>query len=368
MIESRPTLVLVVEDERDLRLNLEDILQFNGFEAIAAENGLEGYKRAVEFEPDIIISDVRMPEMDGLELLKKLQDNPITRTIPFVFLTAKVESEDIRTGMALGADDYITKPFKIDDVINTINSRLLKKQAQHELIGDFKNTVVRNASHNLRTPLVSIIGFADILLSDFDQMSKQEILNFILKIKRSGELLKDDIDKFMLYSEYVAGSDNHVDLSEVFVADSKKIISRLLKKCMEYNREKDLIIDINDIKTNIKPELLSFILSELVDNALKNSIEGTPIKISVECKDGYNVFKVTDYGTGINTSKIENMSSFTLQNFSKKNTYGLGLSLTIIKKIVKLYNGNIDITSQKDKETSVEINIPFVSNINSKAV
>ena len=367
MNDSKTILVLVVEDEKDLRLNLEDILQFNGYEAISAENGLEGYKRAVEFEPDIIISDIRMPEMDGLELLKKLQDNPITRTIPFIFLTAKVEIEDVRTGMALGADDYITKPFKIEDVISTINSRLLKREAQKEQIGDFKNNVVRNASHNLRTPLVSIIGFADILLSDFDQMSKEEILNFIIKIKRSGEVLKDDIDKFMLYSEYVASS-NSVDLTETYLADSNKIISKLLRKGLEYNREKDLEININEFKTNIKPELLIFVLNELVDNALKNSIEGTPIKISVECKDSYNIFKVTDYGTGINTSKVENINSFTLQNFSKKNTYGLGLSLTIIKKIVKLYNGNIDIISEKDKETTVKIILPFISKVNNKAV
>ncbi len=367
MKESKSILVLIVEDEKDLRLNLEDILQFNGFEVKSAENGLEGYKMAVEFEPDIIISDVRMPEMDGLELLKKLQDNPITKTIPFIFLTAKVESEDIRTGMALGADDYITKPFKIEDVINTINSRLLKKQAQIELIGDFKNTVVRNASHNLRTPLVSIIGFADILLGEYDQMNKQEILNFVLKIKRAGEVLKDDIDKFMLYSEYVAGSDSFVDLNEIYLANNKKIIAKLLRKGLEYNREKDLTIEINEFKTNVKPDLLEFMLNELVDNALKNSIEGTPIKISVECKDSCNVFKVTDYGAGINTSKVENVNSFTLQNFSKKNTYGLGLSLTIIKKIVKLYNGNIDIISEKDRETTIKIEIPFNIKINNKA-
>jgi signal transduction histidine kinase len=137
---------------------------------------------------------------------------------------------------------------------------------------------------------------------------------------------------------------------------------------MEYNREKDLIIDINDIKTNIKPELLSFILSELVDNALKNSIEGTPIKISVECKDGYNVFKVTDYGTGINTSKIENMSSFTLQNFSQKNTYGLGLSLTIIKKIVKLYNVILILRARRIRRLQLKLTSLLSYYNNSKAV
>lgn len=367
MESSKKISVLIVEDEKDLRLNLEDILQFNGFEVLAAENGLEGFKRAVEFEPDIIISDIRMPEMDGLELLKRLQANPVTRTIPFIFLTAKVESEDIRSGMALGADDYITKPFKIEDLLKTINSRLVKKSYQNETFDELKNNLVKNASHNLRTPLVSIIGFADILLNDFDNLSKEDIINSIIKIKRSGEILKDDIDKFMLFSEYIVDSEN-VDIFNTFTINENKIATKLFKKGLENNREKDLEINISEFKTNIKPELIDFMLSELLDNAIKNSIEGQPITISVECKDGYNIFKITDYGTGVNLSKVENINSFTLQNFSKKSNFDLGLSLTIIKKIIKLYKGKIDIYKEENNKSVIMVTFPFNDNLNTKAV
>lgn len=202
MIESRPTLVLVVEDERDLRLNLEDILQFNGFEAIAAENGLEGYKRAVEFEPDIIISDVRMPEMDGLELLKKLQDNPITRTIPFVFLTAKVESEDIRTGMALGADDYITKPFSVRELMARIKAVLRRSasEAEESTVYSFSDIVIDYDKHQVKKNNQKV----ELTLKEY------ELLDIL--VKNRGKVMKRDVllDKIWGY-EYV-GETRTVDV------------------------------------------------------------------------------------------------------------------------------------------------------------
>ncbi len=356
--------VLIVEDERDLRLNLEDILQYNGFETATAKDGLEGYQKVVEFEPDIIISDVRMPELDGFGLLKKLQENSKTKLIPFIFLTAKVENEDVRAGMALGADDYITKPFKIQDVLDTINTRLEKRKYQSEKITNFKEDFFHNTSHNFRTPLVSIIGFSEILLNDYYNLDDEEILNIIRKIKRAGESLKEDINKFLFYSQYVSEHEEEIAKNEIYDLNTFQINSLLLKKAIEYNREQDLQININPMQTNIKLELIEFMLVELVDNALKNSIEGTPIIVSMECKDGNNVFKVTDYGSGINLSKIKNINGFTLQNFSKNNKYCLGISLTIIQKIVKLYKGFINIISENENGTEVIVTVPFITDKN----
>lgn len=359
--------VLIVEDEKDLRLNLEDILQCNGFETATAKDGLEGYNRAIEFEPDIIISDIRMPELDGFELLKKLQENSKTKSIPFIFLTAKVENEDIRMGMVLGADDYITKPFKIQDVLDAINTRLQKHNFQKEKLINFKDDFCHNASHNLRTPLVSILGFSEILLNEYYNIDDEERLSTIRKIKRAGERLKEDVNKFLYYSQFISNNLENIEINEIYDIYADKINSLLLKKALEYNREKDLQININAFQTNIKSEILEFLLVELLDNALKNSIEGTPIIISMECKDGNNIFKITDYGSGVNLSKIKNLNGFTLQNFSKKNKYDLGISLTIIKKIVKLYKGLINIISIENSGTEVIITVPLVI-INNKAI
>jgi CRP-like cAMP-binding protein len=120
--------ILIIEDNRDVRENIEELLQLSGYHVITAENGKDGAAKALEILPDIILCDIMMPELDGFGVLKILSNNPQTMDIPFVFLTAKADKEDFRRGMGLGADDYITKPY--DDVVllNTIDMRLKKSE------------------------------------------------------------------------------------------------------------------------------------------------------------------------------------------------------------------------------------------------
>jgi diguanylate cyclase len=119
--------ILVIEDERVIRNNLLKLLSAEGFESIGAENGNQGLQLAQSEQPDLIICDILMPGLDGYEVLKALQQNPKTASIPFIFLTAKAERSDWRQGMNLGADDYLTKPFTRAELLAAITSRLQKK-------------------------------------------------------------------------------------------------------------------------------------------------------------------------------------------------------------------------------------------------
>jgi DNA-binding response OmpR family regulator len=118
----------VIEDEKLSRNNLIKILQAETFEPIGAENGAIGIQVAIEQEPDIIICDIMMPDMSGYEVLKVLRQEPSTVLIPFIFLTAKTERTDMRQGMNLGADDYLTKPFEIDELLEAIATRLKRQE------------------------------------------------------------------------------------------------------------------------------------------------------------------------------------------------------------------------------------------------
>jgi DNA-binding response OmpR family regulator len=120
--------ILVIEDETFSRKNLLKILKAEAFEAIGAENGKIGIEIAIEQEPDIIICDIMMPDMDGYEVLKVLRQEPNTILIPFIFLTAKTERADVRQGMNLGADDYLIKPFEIDELLEAIATRCKKQE------------------------------------------------------------------------------------------------------------------------------------------------------------------------------------------------------------------------------------------------
>lgn len=118
--------ILVIEDNTDVRENIEELLQLSGYKVFTAENGKVGTSKALEHIPDLILCDIMMPELDGFGVLRILSNHPSTMDIPFIFLTAKTEKEDFRRGMGLGADDYITKPYDDVQLLDTIEVRLKK--------------------------------------------------------------------------------------------------------------------------------------------------------------------------------------------------------------------------------------------------
>lgn len=127
---------LIVEDDIDLLENITEYLILNNFNVISTQNGKEAYKAIHSNPPDIIICDIAMPLMDGYELYKQLQKDPELSIIPFIFLTAKTDVKDIRKGMSLGVDDYISKPFEYSDLLDSIHSRLKKSQHLREVLNN----------------------------------------------------------------------------------------------------------------------------------------------------------------------------------------------------------------------------------------
>ncbi len=130
------TKILIIEDEPEMRRNLATILRLEGYQQLTADNGRRGVELALEEAPDLILCDVMMPELDGYGVLKALRESPATEATPFIFLTARGEKPDIRAGMNLGADDYLTKPVAKADLLNAIASRL--KRSVQTATPDFK--------------------------------------------------------------------------------------------------------------------------------------------------------------------------------------------------------------------------------------
>src|SRR5687767_5848890 len=134
--------ILVIEDEPEMRRNLLTILKLEKFIGLGAENGRAGVEMAKKEKPDMVLCDVMMPELDGYGVLEALRNDPALVTVPFIFLTAKGEKRDVRSGMNLGADDYLTKPVAKADLLSAIHARLARQaqQATAEFKPDFTSS------------------------------------------------------------------------------------------------------------------------------------------------------------------------------------------------------------------------------------
>lgn len=136
--------ILVIEDDRVIRENIIKILKFERFDAMGAENGMQGLSLAMSNLPDVILCDVIMPELNGYGVLMALRANPATATVPFVFLTGKADRAEMRQGMELGADDYLTKPFTKAELVGAIASRLKKQEA---FVEQYNNLQIQTNDH-----------------------------------------------------------------------------------------------------------------------------------------------------------------------------------------------------------------------------
>lgn len=189
--------ILLIEDEQILSNNLKIILEEEGYKVTQAFNGIEGLKQAHEKKPDLIISDIMMPGIDGYQLLEIISSDETINHIPFIFLTAKAEMENLRAGMRLGADDYLTKPIRAADLLTAIQVRLQK----HKVIANNRQKEqVKPSDSNKKAPADSVM----------------------LKIKGKIELINK---KDIIYAEALGQS------SKVYLADKRKIIvGKLLKQ------------------------------------------------------------------------------------------------------------------------------------------
>jgi len=181
------TKILVIEDEEFVRLNLVEMLEAEDYEAVAAQNGLIGAMYALDYIPDLIICDVMMPELDGYGVLSTLRQDPATATIPFIFLTAKADKGDIREGMELGADDYLTKPFSRNELLQSITARL-KKQA-----------AMRQQTSGSDSPSPEAVSGVKSL-----QLSPKELQRQVKALQQSSGLQEDLLPSYQEMSNFLA--------------------------------------------------------------------------------------------------------------------------------------------------------------------
>ena len=193
-------MILAVDDEPRMLENVRDILAGAGFRVITAVNGREALKCLEQDRPQLIISDINMPVMDGFALHGSIQRDDRFRCLPFIFLSGLDSPEDIRRGKSLGADDYLTKPFDAADLISAVQARLKRvadlRQASVRQLDHFRDSILSNLTHEFRTPITVMQSFTGLILDGYAG-NEADLHEFLDVIRVSGDRLARLVENFL---------------------------------------------------------------------------------------------------------------------------------------------------------------------------
>ncbi len=275
--------ILLIEDDTILRENTAELLELASYEVITAANGIIGVEQAKKHKPDIIVCDIMMPELDGYGVIETLSKLEVTKYIPFIFLSAKTERKDIRKGMEMGADDYLTKPFEEPELINAIESRLAKVTILKENHAKNTHTQIASNDDNLKT-LDHLKNYFTDHGEEIEYKSGETIYdegnnsNFVflvykgvVKTYRIDEQGKELItalhkgDDFFGFTSFT--HNNHYQETAASIEDASvfRLVKSTLKNVLDQNHTVtlDLIDHLNDNVSEIKDQLLQMAYSSV---------------------------------------------------------------------------------------------------------
>lgn len=355
--------ILIIEDETDLRESIIDFLEIEGFKCLEAADGIEGIELARRELPDMIICDIKMPGLNGHDVLKELRRDSRTSTIPFIFLTALLDKSDVRKGMDLGADDYLTKPFLTEDLLSAIKTRLNKTQEIKERFQELRQNITQKLPHELRTPLVSIIGYAQLLMDRYKENQDPAIIEYSKSIYDAGIRLNKMIQNFLVYTKLKFAS-NDSNFRVEFHAEPTLITNALITSiadsiAVKYHRKADLFVRGSDGVIKIALSEFKLILEEIIDNAFKFSVSENKVEISTKIQANDFVISVKDHGRGMTEEQINKIDAYVQFERDEFEQQGMGLGLTISQNLVEMYGGKLKIESNYKKFTEVTISFPL---------
>jgi len=357
------TKILVVDDDANLAQSISDIFEVMGYDVQTAHNGLDGWNLVQLEIPDIIVSDIQMPGMNGYELLQAIRNDQTTETMPFVFLTARSEREHLRQGMVLGADDFVSKPFSVKEIVESVEATLNKHQriyAKHEsTITSLRKNITYALPHELRTPLQSILGFAELMNMDYDHLSPDDIKMMSGMILKGGVRLQRTVENTLAYAQIemiATDPEKKRLLRNNILPDTVCVIEDSIATVAEkWNRTKDVQLQLENQVLRISAENLTRIIEEIVDNAFKFSDNGTPVVVkSINSTASFKIL-IYDKGRGMTADQIEHVGAYMQFERMLHEQQGSGLGLTIAKRLVELHKGALHIRSVPKQGTIVTI-------------
>ena len=359
--------ILVIEDEADVRDSIVDILNAENFIVDSAANGEEGVALIKEVRPDLVICDIMMPVLDGYGVLEQVRRQKSTRTLPFIFLTAKADRADLRTGMNLGADDYLTKPFTHDDLLGMIRARLGAKQIAEdktkEKLEDLRNSISTALPRELGGPLQEVIDLSLALEEAAETLTPDEVVSYAKAILHSAQQVARLNQNLMLAAKLQALTVNS-PVAKAFrqqmTSNAQGLIHTLATDIAAvYLRPDDLQITLSTAKVQMSETTLKKVCEELIDNAFKFSDAGQSVSVMASLQEDYYTLYIMDYGSGMTPEQIDHIGAYQQFGRDDETTEGIGLGLTIARRLVSLHGGELMIESIPGQQTVVRLLLPL---------
>lgn len=364
------TKIVIIEDESDIRQDMVEALMYEGFDVSGASDGEIGLQIIRETLPDLIISDIMMPKLDGYSVLEALRENIETAGIPIIFVTAKTSREEVRRGMELGVDDYLTKPFTTDELLSAVHTRLKRKEKLFEIseqkFADVKKQFAYTVAHELRTPITGMALAQELLTQQGENFSPQELREIIGTMSSSNRRMTHLVEQVTYFVQLDTGLLNQ----ESIVTRGQPvpfwtIMVGIVDQARRFtSRNQDIPVNLKegdkDLMVIGNMQALKHAICEVISNALKFSKPDGTVNITYNRKNDHVLIHVDDRGIGMARDEISNaLQPFEQINREQNEQQGSGLGLWLAFKIVEVHGGELKILSVEGKGTRVAIRLPL---------
>ena len=350
-MDTRPK-ILVVDDSEFIVELIDRTLRGCGYLISKAYDGEEALNKIAVDEPDLIILDVMMPKMTGLEVCRKLKSDEKTMFIPVVLLTSKNFVEDKITGLETGADDYITKPFNTKELQARIQGLINKKISQVKVVEVEKQealeTLAGEVAHEVRNPVTAIGGFARRIRNKLPEGS--QLREYAQMIINEAERLETMVGEIAVFHDTVVLANELVDIQEIVDSVLEQFNDEMSRK----NIEKVLQYGSEVPHTMGDEKNLKLVFTHVVENAVESIDGGGTITIKIGEIDDYLIIDVIDTGRGISVDELKRIT----RPFYTSKMSGAGMGLVIVKYIIEAHGGELNISSVSGVGTTVRISIP----------
>ncbi len=366
MTQSDRETVLIVDDNLTNLSVLFAHLRSVGYKVLVAENGLSALKRARLAVPDIILLDILMPGMDGFETCKQLKADALTRDIPVILMTALTDTENKVKGFSAGAVDYIPKPAQYEEVTARMETHLTIRKLQKNLEMRLKerdnliaelDAYAQTVAHDLKAPLALILGFAEILQSEFSELTEDRAMQMLGTILRNGRKMQDIIEGLLLLANVRQAE---IALSPLamtpLLAEAQARLSPLIEQ------QQAVIICREPL-----PAARGFLpwVEEIWVNLLSNAIKygGQPPRVEVFARhlpEGKICYAIRDNGRGLNLQEQEKLFVPFTRLLPDSQIEGHGLGLSIVERIVSKLGGTVSVESSPGQGSTFFFTLPAV--------